>query len=132
MFFQNYLENGTPGQTSVTGSHNEPRSDQEFCYCKGPQEGTIIASDNPNCMIEWFHLECLKIQSVPKGKSKWYCPDCRKLPEFTRKKKKDSLEDNIAIILFHRYLCFIKLDSLFIYSLVSLISTQSIFFVNTI
>lgn len=74
--------------TSVTGSHNESRSDQEFCYCKGPEEGTMIACDNPNCMIEWFHLECLKIQSVPKGKSKWYCPDCRKLPEFTRKKKK--------------------------------------------
>ena len=79
----------------------------------------MIACDNPNCMIEWFHLECLKIQSVLKGKSKWYCPDRRKLPEFTRKKKKDSLEDNIAIILFHRYLSFIKLDSLFIYSLVS-------------
>ena len=91
----------------------------------------MIACDNPNCMIEWFHLECLIIQSVPKGKSKWYCPDCRKLPEFTRKKKKDSLEDNIAIILFHRYLSFIKLDSLFIYSLVSF-QLKSNFFVNTI
>ena len=29
--------------TNVTGSHNESRSDQEFCYCKGPEEGTMIA-----------------------------------------------------------------------------------------
>lgn len=58
-----------------------------FCYCKGPDSGDMIACDNDNCSIEWFHLSCLKMTSFPKGKSKWYCPDCRKLPQFIRKKK---------------------------------------------
>ena len=34
----------------------------------------------------WFHLTCLNINRVPKGK--WYCPDCQKLPEFNRSKKR--------------------------------------------
>ncbi len=47
----------------------------EYCYCKGPDEGSMIGCDNPECSIEWFHWDCLS--STPKGK--WFCPDCRKL-----------------------------------------------------
>ena len=59
-----------------------------YCYCRGPEAGTMIACDNSDCPIEWFHTKCLKLKSLPKGKSKWYCPDCRKLPEFLTRKKK--------------------------------------------
>ena len=48
-----------------------------YCYCKGPEEGTMIACDNPDCQVEWFHIKCLHLKSTPKGK--WYCLDCRKL-----------------------------------------------------
>lgn len=66
---------------------SEPNSKQlYYCYCKGPEEGEMIACDNTDCQIEWFHLDCLKIHSVPKGK--WYCPDCRKLPQFIKRKNK--------------------------------------------
>ena len=53
-----------------------------YCYCKQPEDGVaeMIACDNPQCLIEWFHTDCLKIKHIPKGK--WYCPDCRKLPQF--------------------------------------------------
>ncbi len=34
----------------------------------------------------WFHMSCLKIKSVPKGK--WYCPSCRTLPEFKLNRKR--------------------------------------------
>ena len=37
----------------------------------------MIACENEECTIEWFHIECLMIKAIPKGK--WYCPDCRKL-----------------------------------------------------
>ncbi len=67
----------------------EPSSDmiKVYCYCKQPEdERQMIACDNPACSIEWFHVDCLKIKTVPKGK--WFCPNCRVLPEFKIKKKK--------------------------------------------
>ena len=67
-----------PTQQSATNSMSsiDKSSSDVFCYCGGPEEGTMIACDLPECKIEWFHLSCLQLNSVPKGK--WYCPDCRK------------------------------------------------------
>ena len=65
-------------------------SQKLYCYCSGPDEGSMIACNNTECKIEWFHQDCLNLKSVPRGK--WYCPDCSKLPEFLGKgkgKKKD-------------------------------------------
>ena len=65
---------------------SDANSEPKYCYCRGPEDGTMIACDNPNCRFEWFHFECLQLTAIPKGK--WYCPDCRKLTQFTRSKKK--------------------------------------------
>ena len=62
-------------------------TEQMYCYCRGPEESTMIPCDNPDCPIEWFHLECLHLRNVPKGK--WFCPDCRKLSKFLKAKKKN-------------------------------------------
>ena len=51
----------------------------------------MVACDNEDCSIEWFHTGCLRITTVPKGK--WYCPDCRKLPKFKRKRAHTSAGD---------------------------------------
>ena len=64
-------------------------SDVIICYCKGPEKGAMIVCDNVDCSIEWCNLDCLKIESAPK--EKWYCPNCRKLPQFTIKKKKQAV-----------------------------------------
>ena len=61
---------------------DQPRN----CYCGGPEAGTMIGCDNPDCSIEWFHMECLELRSIPRGKSKWYCPNCRKLTKFLQRK----------------------------------------------
>ena len=83
-------DNSIPAQAMASGSNDAISSgslDQElFCYCHGPEEGTMVGCDNEDCKIEWFHTRCLKIKTVPKGK--WYCPDCRKLPQFTKGKGK--------------------------------------------
>ena len=70
--------------TSKPSTATSDCEQQKFCYCGGPEEGTMIACDNEDCSIEWFHTGCLRITTVPKGK--WYCPDCRKLPKFKRKR----------------------------------------------
>ena len=56
-----------------------------YCYCQRPEEGDMIGCDNPTCSYQWFHLSCLKLNSLPKCKH-WSCPDCRKMPRFKRKK----------------------------------------------
>ena len=44
---------GEPSNNNYTSIEEET-----FCYCRGPEE-LMIACDNPDCPIEWFHLICL-------------------------------------------------------------------------
>ena len=58
---------------------NEPT----YCYCRQVSYGEMIACDSNECDIEWFHLACVNLVEIPKGK--WYCPSCK--PNFERPKK---------------------------------------------
>ncbi|KAJ2957292.1 hypothetical protein NQZ79_g6989 [Umbelopsis isabellina] len=49
---------------------NEPL----YCYCQQVSYGEMVACDNDDCEIEWFHLACVNLKTVPKGK--WYCDNC--------------------------------------------------------
>jgi inhibitor of growth protein 4 len=51
---------------------NEP----VFCTCNQVAFGEMIACDNPDCEIEWFHVQC--IGGKPPSDAKWLCPDCRR------------------------------------------------------
>lgn len=56
-----------------------------YCYCQQISSGDMIACDNADCKIEWFHYECvgLKPGNAPKGR--WLCPTCQ---EEAKQKKK--------------------------------------------
>lgn len=56
---------------------NEPT----YCICEQVSYGEMIACDNDDCAIKWFHIECIGLKSLPKGK--WYCSEC----SGTQKKK---------------------------------------------
>lgn len=49
---------------------NEPR----YCTCHQVSFGEMIACDNKDCPIEWFHFPCVELKVKPKGR--WYCPTC--------------------------------------------------------
>ncbi|KAG2728379.1 hypothetical protein I3843_01G198400 [Carya illinoinensis] len=49
---------------------NEPT----YCLCNQVSYGEMVACDNPDCKIEWFHFGCVGLKEQPKGK--WYCSDC--------------------------------------------------------
>ena len=76
--------------TSVTleGADSGFTNQLTYCCCHRPEEGTMIACDNHDYPIEWFHTSCLQLTKLLKGKAKWYCPDYRILPRFLRKKAK--------------------------------------------
>ena len=73
--------------SSLPSVETSGNSEKTYCYCRGPEYGDMVGCDNPSCLYEWFHLSCLKLVALPKSKH-WYCPDCRKLPEFRRKRVK--------------------------------------------
>lgn len=80
-----------PGPSGLSDpSETESDATKLYCYCQQPEHDEMIACDYSNCKYEWFHIECLKIKTVPKGK--WFCPTCRKLPECKRVSKKKRQE----------------------------------------
>lgn len=70
---------------------DDHEQEETWCYCKQVQSGEMVGCDNKDCFIEWFHFPCVGISRAPKGK--WYCPDCRKLPQFKRGLKKKVIEE---------------------------------------
>lgn len=59
------------GQGNTTLYH---RDETEYCICRQISYGEMVACDNEDCEIEWFHYGCVGVTQPPKGK--WYCPDC--------------------------------------------------------
>ncbi|KAL1925423.1 uncharacterized protein VTP21DRAFT_306 [Calcarisporiella thermophila] len=58
---------------------NEPT----YCYCEQVSYGEMIACDNENCEIEWFHYPCVGLKAPPKGS--WYCNECTALMKQKKK-----------------------------------------------
>lgn len=54
------------------------RPDPElWCICRRPDDGsTMILCDNDQCLIKWFHVECLKMVAIPGTEDSWYCANC--------------------------------------------------------
>ncbi|XP_060085336.1 uncharacterized protein LOC132564723 [Ylistrum balloti] len=51
-----------------------------YCICQQPEtpDREMVACENENCKLEWFHLDCLKLTKSRLPKGKWYCPDCKR------------------------------------------------------
>ena len=62
-------------EIQLSSSHS---ADTSYCLCHQGESGWIIACDNPNCSIEWFHFECAGL--TRKFRRNWFCSDsCWKL-----------------------------------------------------
>ena len=67
---------------SVSTAAATPNSEPLYCTCKRVSFGQMIACDNKDCPVEWFHYACVGLKTPPKGK--WFCSkDCQ-----DRKKRK--------------------------------------------
>ena len=48
----------------------------KHCICGGEDDGQkMICCDIENCCVQWYHVKCLKVKRVPRGK--WFCPQCK-------------------------------------------------------
>jgi hypothetical protein len=79
-----------PLEAASEADASSPDEEEDYtklwCYCNQPSFGNMVKCDNDKCTIEWFHFDCLCMRCPPKGK--WYCPSCRKMPKFSKRKKK--------------------------------------------
>ncbi|VDN98618.1 unnamed protein product [Rodentolepis nana] len=64
------LTNDPKNITDMPIDPNEPT----YCICGDVSYGEMVACDNKNCPIEWFHFGCVGLTSKPKGA--WYCSQC--------------------------------------------------------
>ncbi|KAL0037993.1 hypothetical protein WJX79_008923 [Trebouxia sp. C0005] len=59
-------------------------SEPVYCYCQRVSFGEMIACDNEDCAIEWFHFECVGLTPENRPKGKWYCKECIQLKKASR------------------------------------------------
>lgn len=68
------------GKNKYEEDDEQEKEDDEvedrLCSCREPEDGRrMIACEANGCRFEWFHFECVGIESPPDGD--WICPDCR-------------------------------------------------------
>lgn len=66
---------------NVKAIEEEPQD--KYCFCNKVSYGAMIACDNDDCPLEWFHYGCVGINKPPNGK--WYCS--QKCREQVKKRK---------------------------------------------
>ena len=74
--------------TSTSSLRDERRLEEDdgsWCHCKENKGGDMVGCENRLCQTQWFHLECVGLSAIPRGK--WYCSTCQ--PK--RKRKASSM-----------------------------------------
>lgn len=75
-FFQSMAAKPQPKKTTLR--KNISKVLEQWCICRKEDDGRkMIECDSRKCAVQWFHLQCMGIKKVPKGK--WYCPNCQLL-----------------------------------------------------
>ena len=78
-------------KSNVHGSDSEQSGlDEVWCFCRCEESGEMIGCDDEQCNIKWFHMDCLRIDKVPKGK--WFCPECSKRKRSRLGKRKATIK----------------------------------------
>ena len=73
------IKGGGDGAMDVGGDEMEEEDEPRYCTCDRVSFGDMIACDNEHCPTEWFHLECVDLNKIPRGKAKWFCSErCRR------------------------------------------------------
>lgn len=58
----------------TTSAEAPVNSEPVYCICKRIAFGEMIACDNEDCPVEWFHYPCVNLTRKPKNS--WICPLC--------------------------------------------------------
>ena len=79
-----------PGRRGRRPEHDEEPVDQfvnvdpnepVYCTCRHIAYGDMVACDNDECAIEWFHYACVNLTKKPSRQ--WLCPECSRKRKMT-------------------------------------------------
>ncbi len=62
------------GQGGQQNDNDVDANEPTYCTCKCRSYGSMVACDNQDCAIEWFHYECVGLKCAPGDP--WFCPAC--------------------------------------------------------
>ncbi|EED78479.1 predicted protein [Postia placenta Mad-698-R] len=70
-----------PPLAAVIAANDPPidPNEERWCFCNQVSFGVMVACDNENCTLQWFHLGCVGLTEAPADDEKWYCRDCAPL-----------------------------------------------------
>ncbi|GMH08263.1 hypothetical protein Nepgr_010103 [Nepenthes gracilis] len=101
------LSNPTSMDLDLPVDPNEPT----YCFCNQVSYGEMVACDNPDCRIEWFHFGCVGLKEKPKGKWKNIIDRCMKLSATL------DLDDH-AVVFFKGRLDFLQYPVYLVFALI--------------
>ncbi|KAI9021041.1 hypothetical protein DFJ74DRAFT_620380, partial [Hyaloraphidium curvatum] len=81
-FFDDPANAPSSAAAGAGGTPRKKRGEEEqdedtrtlYCLCGRESYGEMVACDNEECEIEWFHYDCVGLLVPPRGK--WYCTPC--------------------------------------------------------
>lgn len=89
--------NTSPLTRDVPYTSTPPGPDEHYCVCRGLTVGEMVRCDNPLCPFQWFHIECVGLDSPP-GDTIWFCPYCtavmRTNSALLQEKEKENEKEN--------------------------------------
>lgn len=66
-----------PPMTSRPRKQALQKIDKLWCLCRGPEGlDDMVACDNENCVVQWFHLRCVGLSEAPSASEPWLCATC--------------------------------------------------------
>ena len=69
-----------------TNSTNSDKSQDKWCICKmSEDEDGLVMCESKTCKIQWFHIKCMRIKKIPKGK--WFCVKFKTKTTTTKKRQ---------------------------------------------
>lgn len=69
---------------------SQSRKEPLYCTCNREAFGAMIACDNDQCAIEWFHYSCVGLVEEP---SEWLCRQCQNAEKEKNSRISDVLEE---------------------------------------
>lgn len=68
-------ESGTK-RPATPADEQDGEEQERYCFCNKPSSGDMVGCDNDDCRRQWFHFECVNLDSAPKSK-RWFCDECK-------------------------------------------------------
>ncbi|GMR61343.1 hypothetical protein PMAYCL1PPCAC_31538, partial [Pristionchus mayeri] len=73
---ESVVEEESPSIVPVVEMPVDP-DEPVYCICQQVSMDEMICCENPDCSVEWYHLQCVGMREGPPPGVRWFCESCR-------------------------------------------------------